>query len=114
MKTAAQLFTSSYLQPNNIDTEFRVGWRAAVREREKQERKKEKKYGKKVLERVEENVAHKKKFGKIYDFLFALSLIISPAISARKVLLRLYTFFYVCGVLCAGRRSTPMRIFIFF
>jgi hypothetical protein len=59
MKTAAQLFTSSYLQPNNIDTEFESGG-AAVREREKQERKKEKKYGKKVLERVEENVAHKK------------------------------------------------------
>jgi hypothetical protein len=98
MKTAAQLFTSSYLQPNNIDTEFESGG-AAVREREKQERKKEKKYDKKVLERVEENVAHKK-IRKNLRFSVCSCSCYFPSISARKVLLRLHTFFYVCGVLC--------------
>jgi hypothetical protein len=70
MKTAAQLFTSSYLQPNNIDTELSRVARGALRTRKR---------GKKGEERARKK--WKKKFGKIYDFLFVLSLIISPLAS---------------------------------
>lgn len=70
MKTAAQLFTSSYLQPNNIDTELSRVARGALRTRKR---------GKKGEERARKK--WKKKFGKIYDFLFVLALIISPLAS---------------------------------
>lgn len=73
MKTAAQLFTSSYLQPNNIDTELSRVARGALRTRKR---------GKKGEERARKK--WKKKFGKIYDFLFALALIISPLASKHR------------------------------